>query len=118
VVIKARRREMIRDRGNIKWTAMMLPEHVVKLRKWMDQESYTEIPELNEWDLQSIQEELELAYKKKCETLVKTWANGRVILHQGIVEDIDLLRMCIVLEDPFGTEIIPVAAIINVQSME
>ncbi len=38
--------------------AMMLP-HVVELRKWMDQDNYTERPELNEWDLQAIQEELE-----------------------------------------------------------
>lgn len=97
---------------------MMLPEHVVELRRWMDGESYTERPELNEWDLQLIQEELELAYKKKCETLVKTWANGLIIHHQGIVEDIDLLKMCIVLEDPFGLEKIPVANIINVQSVE
>jgi hypothetical protein len=118
VVIKARRSKMIRDRGNIKWTAMMLPEHVVELRKWMDQENYTERPELNEWDLQLIQEELELAYKKKCETLVKTWANGRVIQHQGIVEAIDLRRMCIVLGDPLHSETIAVAKIINVQSME
>lgn len=109
---------MIRDRGNIKWQGMMLPEHVVELRKWMDQDHYTERPELNEWDLQLIQEELELAYKKKCETLVKTWANGLIIRHQGIVEDIDLLKMCIVLEDPFGPEKIPVADIINVQSVE
>ena len=109
---------MIRDRGNIKWTAMMLPEHVKELRKWMDQDNYTERPELNEWDLQLIQEELELAYKKKCETLVKTWVDGRIIHHQGIVEAIDLLKMCIGLEDPFGSEIIPVADIINVQSVE
>lgn len=109
---------MIRDRGNIKWTAMMLPEHVVELRRWMDGESYTERPELNEWDLQLIQEELELAYKKKCETLVKTWANGLITHHQGKVEEIDLFRMCIVLEDPFGPRKIPVADIINVQSVE
>ena len=109
---------MIRDRGNIKWTAMMLSEHVRELRKWMDQDNYTERPELNEWDLQSIQEELELAYKRQCETLIKTWDSGRIIQHHGIVEDIDLRRMCIVLKNPFGTEIIRVADIINVHSVE
>lgn len=109
---------MIRDRGNIKWTAMMLSEHVVELRKWMDQDNYAERPELNEWDFQLIQEELELAYKRKCETLVKTWAKGRINQHQGIVKDIDLLGMCIVLEDPFGSEGISVANIISVQSIE
>ncbi len=109
---------MIRDRGNIKWTAMMLSEHVRELRKWMDQDNSTRRPELNEWDLQSIQEELELAYKRKCEALIKTWNSGRIIQHHGIVKDIDLRRMCIVLEDPFGSETMLVADIINVQSME
>ena len=109
---------MIRDRGNIKWTAMMLSEHVRELRKWVDQDNYTERTELNEWDLQSIQEELELAYKRQCETLIKTWDSGRITQHHGIVVDVDLKRLCIVLKKPFGTEIIRVADIINVQSME
>ncbi|MEK4403945.1 YolD-like family protein [Sporosarcina sp. FSL K6-6792] len=109
---------MIRDRGNSKWTAMMLSEHVRELRKWMDQDNYTERPELNEWDLQSIQEELELAYKSQCETLIKTWESGRIIQHHGIVEDIDLRGLCIELKNPLGTEIIRVAAITNVQSLE
>lgn len=96
----------------------MLPEHVRELRKWMDQDNYIERPELNEWDLQSIQEELELAYKRQCETLIKTWDSGRINRHNGIVEDIDLKRLCIVLKNPFGTEIIRLADIINVHSVE
>lgn len=109
---------MIQDRGNIKWTAMMLPEHVVELRKWMDQDNYTERPELTDWDLQSIQEELELAYKKQCETLIKTWDNGRIIQHQGVVEELDFRWMRIVLQDSLGAETIEAAKIISVQSME
>lgn len=109
---------MIRDRGNIKWTAMMLSEHVRELRKWVDQDNYTERPELNEWDLQSIQEELELVYKSQCETLIQTWDSGRINRHHGKVEDVDLKRLCIILKNQFGTEIIRVSDIINVQSVE
>ncbi|KYD23147.1 YolD-like family protein [Caldibacillus debilis] len=29
---------MIRDRGRIKWSAMMLPEHVKMLREWAEEE--------------------------------------------------------------------------------
>lgn len=106
---------MIRDRGKIKWQGMMLPEHVVELRKWMGQDHYTERPELNEWDLQLIQEELELAYKKKCETLVKTWVNGLIIQHQGIVEDIDLQSNVVILDKPFGVKRIQVSEVFSVQ---
>ena len=45
-------------RGNIKWTAMILPEHIAELRNWMDKEHYVKCPELSDWDLQSIQERL------------------------------------------------------------
>lgn len=34
----------IRDRGNIKWTSLMLPEHVKMLRKYINEEYY-DIPE-------------------------------------------------------------------------
>ena len=106
---------MIRDRGNIKWTAMMLPEHVVELRRWMDGESYTERPELNEWDLQLIQEELELACKRKCETLVKTWVNGKVVQFRGIIEEIDLQSNVVILENIFGIKRIQVSEVFSMQ---
>ncbi|MET3574841.1 YolD-like family protein [Bhargavaea ullalensis] len=46
---------MIRDRGNIKWTAMMLPEHLKLLREWQEGEERREPAEpdsqqLEEWD--------------------------------------------------------------------
>lgn len=31
---------MIRDRGRIKWTSMMLPEHVKMLRDWVGEDSH------------------------------------------------------------------------------
>jgi hypothetical protein len=34
----------IRDRGNVKWTSLMLPEHVKALRKYIN-EDYYDIPE-------------------------------------------------------------------------
>ncbi|MGN7386570.1 YolD-like family protein [Sporosarcina sp. SAFN-015] len=108
---------MIRDRGRIKWTAMMLPEHVAELRKWTDLDNYIARPELNEWDLQLVQEELELVCKMKCETLIKVWNNGRIIYYQGVVEDIDYPGMCIVLEGSFNLQRVPVADILNLQCM-
>ncbi|MGN4125037.1 hypothetical protein ACMGD3_08480 [Lysinibacillus sphaericus] len=43
---------MIRDKGTIKWTTMLLPEHVEKIRKWK-QEVYIEAPRsLSDWELE------------------------------------------------------------------
>ncbi len=109
---------MIRDRGNIKWTAMMLPEHIVELRNWMDEEHYTERPELNEWDLQAIQEELEVACKRKCEVQIKTWKDGEISMHGDIIVGIDLQSNFVLLDNPFGISRIHVSDIIGVQCVD
>ncbi|MBD1378737.1 YolD-like family protein [Metabacillus arenae] len=47
---------MIRDRGNIKWTSMMLPEHVKLLREWKEEERYQTKPALDEQQLEEFNE--------------------------------------------------------------
>ncbi|GHI01428.1 YolD-like family protein [Neobacillus kokaensis] len=39
---------MIRDRGRIKWTSMMLPEHVKLLRDWVKEDQYELQKEMDE----------------------------------------------------------------------
>ncbi|MCF6137690.1 YolD-like family protein [Pseudalkalibacillus berkeleyi] len=46
----------IRDRGNIKWTSMMLPEHVKLLRDWKEEERIWNRPELDEQKLEEMNE--------------------------------------------------------------
>lgn len=108
----------IKDRGRIKWTAMMLPEHTVMLRDWYAEDELTERPELTEWDLAAIQEEIDLAYRRKCETLIKTWRDGKIIEHQGITEKIDLHNKTILLADPYGDERISIEQIISAQCID
>jgi hypothetical protein len=46
---------MNRDRGMIKWTAMMLPEHVKLLRDWQKEDYFEVKPELDEQQLEQFQ---------------------------------------------------------------
>ncbi|WP_342538297.1 MULTISPECIES: YolD-like family protein [unclassified Sporosarcina] len=57
--------ENIRDRGNVKWTAMMLSEHVAELHRWQNEDNYEGRPELDDYDLQAIQYEIEVAQKRE-----------------------------------------------------
>lgn len=109
---------MIRDRGNIKWAGMMLTEHNVELKHWLDKEYYTERPELSEWELQGIQEEIETAYKSKYQILIKTWKDGKFMTRGGAIKIFDLQSKSIVLDNPFGLERIPVAEIVSAQHCE
>jgi len=69
---------MIRDRGNIKWTAMLLPEHVKAVRDWLETDGHIERPNLDDWELESILMEIDLAYKCQC--------TARVLHLSGIAE--------------------------------
>lgn len=109
---------MLRDRGNIKWRGMMLPEHVTKINDWRAKIQYEERPELDEFDLQSIQEEIEVAYKRKCLILIITWANGKFSMRGGNIKEINVQSMCIYLDDPFGVERISVKEIVGAQIKE
>ena len=59
----------IKDRGNIKWTSMMLVEHKKKLKKIKEEEKDREKPELSEDKLQRfdylLQEALQKNFKVK-----------------------------------------------------
>lgn len=95
--------EKNRDRGNIKWTAMMLPEHVAELRNWMGEDELTERPILNEWDLQLFQEEIEIAYKSKSSIRLTYWREGYLKRDYGTIISIDMSSRSLMLDDPFTT---------------
>lgn len=78
----------IKDRGRIKWTAMMLPEHVQMLREWQQEDRYNVKPCLDEFDLEAIFEEIGLAYKRQCSVEIRVWQNGSKSC-SGIVSAID-----------------------------
>ena len=80
---------MLRDRGNIKWTAMMLTEHIEELRKWEAEGDKVKRPELTEWDMEEIQAEIDAALRRKCHAEIRTWKEGEIRVHAGIIEDID-----------------------------
>lgn len=69
----------IRDRGRIKWTSLMLPEHVKTLRNlWNDEYERVPKPILDEMELEEIDKKisysLEFSYKVK----MRVWEEGYI----------------------------------------
>ncbi|MFD1206612.1 YolD-like family protein [Sporosarcina contaminans] len=106
-----------RDRGIIKWTAMMLPEHIQMLRALQEENEYIERPKLTEWELQDLQEELERAYKMETDSNITVWSSGRTDTYIGKIVALDPIRGLISVEGPYGKDNIPVSDIIKVHSM-
>ena len=107
----------LKDRGRIKWTAMMLPEHIAELRVWQAEDSLTQNPVLNEFDLQLLQEELEIAYKSKNDSVITTWCAGTKNTYIGKITHLDSVKQLISVEGSFGNDKIAVGEIIEVKSM-
>jgi YolD-like protein len=109
---------MIKDRGNIKWQGMMLPEHNKEINAWLNKDHFIERPVLDEWDLQEIQYEIEVAFRRQCVTNVKFWEKGKVILYSGIITEINSRTMCISVDSPFGRDNMPMAEVVSVHIAE
>lgn len=93
---------MIKDRGTIKWTAMMLPEHVQSLKNLLVDEHRIEQPELDE---QAI-EEFELIICKAMEfntaLTIQVFNNGHINTITGTVHYINHLKSQLILQDSQG----------------
>lgn len=83
---------MIKDRGAIKWTAFMMPEHV-KLEKhyWMEQNKITK-PELDEQQIEEINLKIESAMEFNEKLMFYYYINGEIRFIIGKVHYVDTLR--------------------------
>lgn len=90
---------MNRDRGTIKWNAMMLPEHVKLLREWQAEDKLVTKPELDEWALQELSEQLINAYQNMLEIEMKIWESQTIYKVRGKIEKIQPEKQQLQLED-------------------
>ncbi|MET4559599.1 hypothetical protein ABIA69_000742 [Lysinibacillus parviboronicapiens] len=80
---------MIKDRGTIKWTAMMLPEHVQKIKQWK-REAYAENPRnLSEWELEDLQQTINQAFKQHKTVTISTWQEAKYAQWTGTITALD-----------------------------
>jgi len=87
----------IKDRGQIKWTAMMLTEHVQLLKDLKKEDCYNTKPVLDAFDLEAIYEDIRLAYMRQCEIELRLWQNQASAL-TGLITSIDLNKKTLSLE--------------------
>ncbi|WP_342527748.1 YolD-like family protein [Chryseomicrobium sp. FSL W7-1435] len=108
----------IRDRGKIKWTAMMLPEHVAIIRDYIANEGKVKRPELDEWDLRHLEESIGLALAQDAEVKLKYWRNGEFHIRGGKIKHIDAVRRQLYVEDPFNTTAYALEDIVDVTLLD
>jgi hypothetical protein len=108
----------VQDRGSKKWVAMMLPEHLKLIRQYNDDSKKIPKPELNEWDLETIQESIELAMKRNVEVKIKLWKDGGFTIYVGKLIWVDLNRRLIEMEDTFKSFSLRLDEIVDITLLE
>ncbi|WNB93429.1 YolD-like family protein [Bacillus sp. NEB1478] len=80
----------LRDRGTIKWTSMMLPEHVKELRKYIN-EDYYDIPEpiIDEQQMDEMSDLILEAMEYNKPVSFTVYKNKRLITINGFTHYID-----------------------------
>ncbi|MGE7837988.1 YolD-like family protein [Viridibacillus arvi] len=92
----------LKDRAN-KWSmSMMMTEHVDLIKKDIEQQKFIEKPMLEVWELQGIQEDMEISIKTKCDVDIKVWNQGKYEVHRGIINKVNENRRQIFYSDPFN----------------
>ncbi|MDX5476771.1 MAG: YolD-like family protein [Bacillaceae bacterium] len=93
---------MIRDRGTIKWTSMMLPEHVKMLRDWTKEDYYEIKPELDEQQIEMMNEQIGEAMEFGNEVTITYYENKRYQLFVGTIHHADPMKRRLHVVDKFG----------------
>lgn len=89
---------MNKDRGTIKWTAMMLPEHVKLLREWQQEDRFVEKPQLDEAQVEQLNTNLQRAYSEHRPIELKVWEETSIYVVSGIIKKINTNGQFIQLE--------------------
>jgi len=83
---------MIRDRGTIKWTSMMLPEHVKMLRDWKIEQTYENKREVDEQLLDEMNFQLHQAIHEDRAVTITYYKNHHHYQVNGKISKINLLE--------------------------
>lgn len=94
------------DRGQLKWGALMLPEHVRMLREWRADEPSKHKPRLDEEELGLLQEEIGIAHQRQCMAEMRYWNDGLAAV-SGIIASVDLSNQ--IIEISSGADIVRIA---------
>ncbi|QFF98802.1 YolD-like family protein [Psychrobacillus glaciei] len=108
----------LRDRGSKKWVAMMLPEHLKLVREYIADQKKSPRPELDEWDIDIIQENIQISMQRNVEVEIKTWKDGAFTYSVGKLTWVDLKNRVIEVEDVFKSFVIRLDEIVDVTVLE
>ncbi|AXI09308.1 YolD-like family protein [Oceanobacillus sp. 143] len=105
---------MTKDRGTIKWSSLMLPEHVELLKELWKEDEKVRKPLLDPQQIEIIHNDLMDAYHSERSVTISFYQNVAVSHLSGVITKLDQYRNSIILQtDDNERHIIPFQQIIS-----
>ena len=98
---------MNKDRGTIKWTSLMLPEHIQRLRAWENELNDTPPKEKADWELEALHQTIQQAYELKMPITFTLYKQGTWQTTTGVITTIDVNKKHLLLETDTIVKAIP-----------
>lgn len=96
---------MIKHRGLVKkWTGMMIPEHIHRLKEWEEMIGHQYPKEKTDWELEEMQQTIMTAYNQKCHIEFQLWRNERWVTERGIITAIKPSQKQLIIDTEFSVK--------------
>lgn len=82
----------------MKWTAMMLPEHIQLLRAWEKEMEYRPPKEKTEWELEELQQTIQQAFIQRFPITLTIFKQEKWSVEQGIITALDSVKRQLLFE--------------------
>lgn len=107
---------MLRDRGTIKWTSLMLPEHVQILKDMWEEDKLKTPPQLDEQALQQLNDICLHAFENQQTVRIIQFKDGDFIDLEGVIERLIPEERSMKLKTSFNTiKMIPIKSVIHME---
>lgn len=90
---------MIKDRGTIKWTSLMLPEHVEMLKQMWKENDKIEKPIIDPQMMEVFERELIEAYRNKTKITLLYFDNGYIKEYTGNITSLNIHKNTVLFEN-------------------
>ncbi|RDW19604.1 YolD-like family protein [Oceanobacillus arenosus] len=99
---------MAKDRGTIKWSSLMLPEHVEMLKELWKEDEKVQKPVLDQQQIEIIHNDMMNAYHSGSAVTLTSYQNATISHLSGVITKLDQFRKSIILQtDDNERHIIP-----------
>jgi adenylate kinase family enzyme len=102
------------ERGSIKWTSLMLPEHIQELKRLSQRQYDVNQPVLSEDQQEEIQRKVREAYETQAPVTIEYYENKRIHSVSGTIDKVNLTMRQLEISSRTGLDYVGFTKLISI----